>query len=44
MPNTILIDKAGIVRSLFRPRLVLSRLSANEVLAAVDSELQTLRK
>jgi peroxiredoxin len=38
-PTTVLIDKQGVVRSLFRTRQVLSRLSANDVLAAVDKEL-----
>ena len=36
---TFVIDKQGVVRSLFRTRQVLSRLSANDVLAAVDKEL-----
>jgi peroxiredoxin len=38
-PTTILIDKQGTVRALFRPRQVISRLSANDVLAAVDANL-----
>jgi peroxiredoxin len=38
-PTTILIDRQGRARSLFRPRQVIRRLSANEVLAVVDSEL-----
>jgi peroxiredoxin len=42
-PTTFLIDKQGMVRSLFRPRQVISRLSANEVLAAVDAELPSAR-
>ncbi|HEV3203029.1 MAG TPA: redoxin domain-containing protein [Gemmataceae bacterium] len=39
-PTTILIDTRGMVRSLFRPRQVISRLSASDVLTAVDAELQ----
>jgi peroxiredoxin len=38
-PTTFLIDKEGMVRSLFRPRKVITRLSAEEVLAAVDKDL-----
>jgi alkyl hydroperoxide reductase subunit AhpC len=38
-PTTFLIDKKGVVRGLFRPDLVISRLSANEVLARVDAKL-----
>jgi peroxiredoxin len=38
-PTTFFIDNQGMVRSLFRPRQVISRLSAKEVLAAVDAEL-----
>ena len=38
-PTTFFIDKQGIVRSLFRPRQVTTRLSAKEVLAAVDEKL-----
>jgi peroxiredoxin len=38
-PTTILVDKKGVVRSLFRPTNVASRLSAREVLAMVDKEL-----
>src|SRR6516165_7626736 len=38
-PTTFLIDKDGMVRSLFRPRKVITRLSAEEVLAAVDKDL-----
>src|SRR5215472_6791710 len=37
-PTTILVDKHGVVRSLFRPTNVASRLSAREVLAMVDKE------
>src|SRR5262245_61270063 len=36
VPTTILVDKYGVVRALFRPTNVASRLSASEVLAAVD--------
>src|SRR5262249_14705615 len=39
VPTTILIDKYGVVRALFRPTNVASRLSASEVLAAVDNKL-----
>jgi peroxiredoxin len=35
-PTTILVDKHGVVRALFRPTNVGSRLSAGEVLAMVD--------
>ena len=35
-PTTILVDKHGVVRALFRPTNVSSRLSAGEVLAMVD--------
>ena len=38
-PTTILVDKHGVVRSLFRPTNVASRLSAKEVLAMVDKDL-----
>src|SRR5215831_18242892 len=38
-PTTILVDKYGMVRALFRPTSVASRLSAREVLAMVDKEL-----
>jgi peroxiredoxin len=38
-PTTILVDKQGMARSLFRPPQVVTRLSANEVLAMVDQEL-----
>ena len=39
VPTTILVDKHGVVGALFRPRNVSSRLSATEVLAAVDNRL-----
>jgi len=39
VPTTILVDKDGVVRALFRPTSVASRLSASEVLAAVDKML-----
>jgi peroxiredoxin len=42
-PTTFLIDKQGMVRRVFRPGQVISRLSANEVLAAVDAELSGAR-
>jgi peroxiredoxin len=38
-PTTILVDKRGVVRALFRPSNVASRLSASDVLAMVDKEL-----
>ena len=38
-PTTILVDKHGVVRALFRPTNVASRLSASEVLAMVDKDL-----
>src|SRR5262249_23921993 len=38
-PTTILVDKHGVVRGLFRPGNVARRLSASEVLAMVDKEL-----
>jgi peroxiredoxin len=39
VPTTIFVDKYGVVRALFRPTNVASRLSASEVLAAVDKNL-----
>jgi peroxiredoxin len=42
-PTTFLIDRQGTVRSLYRPRQVISRLSANDVLAAVDADLPHTR-
>lgn len=38
-PTTFFIDKQGTVRSLFRPQKVITRLSAKEVLRAVDEQL-----
>jgi peroxiredoxin len=38
-PTTFFIDNQGTVRSVFRPKQVISRLSAEEVLAAVDANL-----
>ena len=38
-PTTFYIDNQGTVRSLFRPKQVISRLSAEDVLAAVDANL-----
>jgi peroxiredoxin len=38
-PTTILIDKQGMVRALYRPSQVISRLSAKEVLEMVDKNL-----
>jgi hypothetical protein len=37
VPTSILVDKHGVVRALFRPTSV-ARLSAREVLAIVDNE------
>jgi peroxiredoxin len=38
-PTTILVDKQGVVRALFRSTNVSRRLSPSEVLAMVDKEL-----
>jgi peroxiredoxin len=38
-PTTFLIDRKGVVRWVFRPTVVVNRLSPNELLAAVDKEL-----
>jgi peroxiredoxin len=38
-PTTFFIDKKGMVHSLYRPSQITTRLSAKEVLAAVDAEL-----
>ena len=38
VPTTIIVDKRGVVRALFRPTSVARRLSAREVLASVDNE------
>src|SRR5436190_23831579 len=38
-PMTVLIDRRGIVRWLFRPDRYVERLSPEELLAAVDREL-----
>lgn len=38
-PTTILVDKRGVVRDLYRPTSVARRLSASEVLATVDKKL-----
>jgi peroxiredoxin len=38
-PTTILIDRDGVVRWLFRPDRFVQRLSPDELLAAVDSHL-----
>lgn len=38
-PTTVFIDKHGVVRDLFRPGNVGSRLSPSEVLALVDKNL-----
>jgi peroxiredoxin len=39
-PTTILIDRGGVVRWLFRPDVYLTRLSPAELLAAVDEHLK----
>ena len=39
VPTTFFIDKRGTVRSLFRPRQVVARLTVKEVLQAVDEKL-----
>lgn len=36
-PTTILIDRLGIVRWLYRPPTAISRLSPDEVLSAIDT-------
>jgi peroxiredoxin len=38
-PTTILVDRHGMIRDLFRTTNVASRLSVREVLAAVDKKL-----
>ncbi len=42
-PTTFFIDKQGKVRSLFRPKQVITRLSADDVLAAVGANLAGAR-
>jgi alkyl hydroperoxide reductase subunit AhpC len=42
-PTTFFIDKQGVVRSLFRPKQVLTRMSARDVLRAVDEKLADAR-
>ena len=37
VPTTILVDKHGVVRALFRPTSVARRLSARKVLAIADN-------
>src|SRR5262249_16326245 len=39
VPTTILVDRHGVVRALFRPTNVSRRLTASEVLAMVDKKL-----
>jgi peroxiredoxin len=39
-PTTILIDGNGVVRWLFRPDLVLTRLSPEDLLKAIDGNLR----
>ena len=38
-PTTILVDRHGLVRWLYRPRAVLARLSPDEVLQALDAHI-----
>jgi peroxiredoxin len=38
-PTTILVDRHGVVRWLYRPRQVSTRLSPDEVVAAVDAHI-----
>lgn len=40
-PTTVLVDRAGVVRWVFRPERYLTRLSPDELLAAVDQHLTT---
>jgi alkyl hydroperoxide reductase subunit AhpC len=40
VPTTILMDKSGMVRWLYRSPLVIARLSPDEVLQAVDQHLR----
>ena len=39
-PTTILVDRHGTVRWLFRPNEVITRLSPDEVLQAIDQHMQ----
>ena len=43
-PTTILIDRAGTVRWLYRSRHVTARLSPDEVLQAIDDHLPPVRE
>lgn len=40
-PTTILVDGGGSVRWLFRPERVLTRLTPEELLTAIDKEMQS---
>ena len=42
-PTTFLVDRQGSVRWLFRPREVVARLSPDEVLQAIDTNLGPAR-
>jgi peroxiredoxin len=42
-PANLLVDRHGVVRWQFRPARIFTRLSANEVLAAIDEHLATKR-
>lgn len=44
MPTTILVDRTGIVRWIFRPGEVISRLTPDDVLQAVDEHVRTARR
>jgi peroxiredoxin len=39
-PTTILVDRHGIVRWLYRPEQVITRLSPDEVLKAIDEHMK----
>lgn len=40
-PTTVLIDRKGIVRWVFRPPSILSRISPDDLLKAVDEKLKS---
>jgi peroxiredoxin len=42
-PTTIFVDKHGMVRSLYRPAQVITRLSAKDVLEMVDKDLSAAK-
>lgn len=39
-PTTVLVDRQGVVRWLFRPGAVITRLSPDEVLQAIDQRMR----